>query len=62
MRCSTCHRHLQLLDSGRPLRLLLPRCRFCRRYTFGPVHKVALVLLVVLLLIILATKVQVIGG
>jgi hypothetical protein len=36
---------------------LLPRCRFCRRHAFGPVHKVALFLRVVLLLITLATNI-----
>jgi hypothetical protein len=49
MNCSYCHRPLRLLDRRHPLRLLLPRCRFCRGYTFGLVHKILLLLIGVLL-------------
>jgi hypothetical protein len=45
MRCPTCHRHIPLLNLRRPLRLLLPRCRFCRSYTLSWVHKAAFYLL-----------------
>lgn len=49
MRCSYCQRPLRLLDRRHPQRLLLPRCRACRGYTLGPVHKILLLLLVAFL-------------
>ena len=53
MRCSYCNRHLHLLDSKHPQRLLVPRCRHCHRLTLGPVHKTALALLAVVILYLL---------
>ncbi|MDQ3745846.1 MAG: hypothetical protein M3444_15830 [Acidobacteriota bacterium] len=53
MRCSYCKRHLRLLDPKRPLRLLLPRCRHCHHHTLGPVHKIVLALLAVVILYLL---------
>ena len=44
-----CRRHLRLLDRRHPRRRLLPRCRACGGYTFGPVHKILLLLLVAFL-------------
>ena len=38
MSCYYCHRPLRLLDLRRPQRLLPPRCRVCRGYTFRPAH------------------------
>jgi hypothetical protein len=45
MRCPYCHRPVHLLDPRRPLRLLLPRCRFCRRHALSWVHKALLFVL-----------------
>lgn len=45
MRCPTCHRHVHLLQLRRPLRLLPPRCRSCRRYALSWAHKAAFYLL-----------------
>ena len=45
MNCLYCRRHVRLLDSKHPLRLLLPRCRHCGRYVLGLAHKVVLLLL-----------------
>lgn len=49
MRCSYCQRPLRLLDRRHPQRLLLPRCRICRRYTLGAARKIILLLLGALL-------------
>lgn len=53
MHCSYCHRPLPLFDRRRPLRLLLPRCRFCGGYTLGLPHKAVLALFAVALLYLL---------
>jgi hypothetical protein len=53
MRCTYCHRPLRLLDRRHPQRLLLPRCRVCRGYIFGAVHKILLIFLCALLAFLL---------
>lgn len=53
MRCSYCHRPLHLLDLRRPLRLLLPRCRFCGGYTLSWAHKGVLIVVVIAALYLL---------
>lgn len=60
MRCSHCHRPLNLLDPRHPQRLLLPRCRFCRAYTLSWVHKVVLIVLCVTALYLLSQSVFII--
>jgi hypothetical protein len=56
MHCRYCHRPIRLLDSRHPQRLLLPRCRVCRNYTFGLAHKAILLLLVAVAVAVLVGK------
>jgi hypothetical protein len=56
MRCRYCKRHLHLLDRKHPTRLLLPRCRICRRYSLGTAHKVILALLALVVLYLLTAN------
>jgi hypothetical protein len=44
---------LRLLDRKHPTRLLLPRCRICRRYSLSATHKVILALLALVVLYLL---------
>ena len=53
MRCHYCDRPLHLLDPRRPLRMLLPRCRACRRYSFRWAHKALYLILAAALLYLL---------
>jgi hypothetical protein len=56
MRCLYCNRPLRLLDPKHPTRLLVPRCRICRRYSLGPAHKVILALLALIILYLLTAN------
>ena len=53
MRCHFCDRPLPALDPRRPWRLLVPRCRACRRVTLGWPRKALLGLLALALLCLL---------